>query len=549
MMDKNFIVFLLISTAVLFTYSLLIDSPKKQPSTAELPPANQAFPATPAPTLTLTPLAVDSAPQPAVGELKEVQTGRVKARVNSVNGVLESYQLIDYAYASEPKSMLYDYVLSLFVNLPELSAVDLEQRVNMVVDPLFGKASFFKGAADVVFVVDDTELKTNNRLVLKANLPSGLQLVKIFQFVEDSYLVQLTLQLKNPTQKSLTIEPVLDLGTGNQPIEAGYNPSLKQGASYLNNDLSIYDADELPLELSEFDWIGIMDRYFVMAVKQPGEAWSAIYQTELESFLNKGIETPNLVLQHQPFVLEAQKTWEQQFDLYLGPKQVDAMRLFDESLTESLDLVLAIIAQPMLSALRWYHTWVNNWGLAIIVLTITVRILLLPLAYKGMKSMKHMSKLSPRMKVLREKYKDNKERLNKEMALLYKRNKVNPVGGCLPLIAQIPIFIALYWALLPAIELRHQPFFFWIQDLSVADHTLVLPLLMGVSMFIQQRITPMAVGADPAQQMIMRWLPLVFVMFFLTFPSGLVLYWLVSNIITIIQQWLFNQVRVKDIVE
>ena len=181
------------------------------------------------------------------------------------------------------------------------------------------------------------------------------------------------------------------------------------------------------------------------------------------------------------------------------------------------------------------------------VLAIPLQVTLFPLTYKGMVSMKRMSKLQPKMKEIREKYKKDKEKINQEMIGLYKRYKVNPLGGCLPIALQIPIFFALFAALSGAVELRHAEFFGWIKDLSTADPLFITPLLMGGSMFLQQKMTPTSM--DPTQQKIMMWMPLIFMVFMFNFPSGLVLYWLTSNTLSILQQLVINRVKIPDLVE
>jgi len=206
-----------------------------------------------------------------------------------------------------------------------------------------------------------------------------------------------------------------------------------------------------------------------------------------------------------------------------------------------------VLASPLLVMLRWFHGLTGNYGIAIILLTMMVRIVLFPLTYKGMVSMKRMSKLQPKIKAMREKYKDNKEKINREMMDMYKRYKVNPLGGCLPIALQIPIFFALYSALLGAIELRHSPFLGWITDLSSADPLYITPVLMGASMFFQQRMTPTAM--DPTQQKILMWMPVIFTAFMFNFPAGLTLYWLTSNMLSVLQQLIINRVQIPDLVE
>ncbi len=215
------------------------------------------------------------------------------------------------------------------------------------------------------------------------------------------------------------------------------------------------------------------------------------------------------------------------------------------------------LAKPTLHLLNFLYRYVHNYGVAIILVTVLIKLLFWPIAQKGMRSMKTMQKLQPKMAKLREKYADDRERLNQEMMQLYKTYKVNPLSGCLPMLLQIPVFFALYKVLLQTIELRHAPFMLWINDLSAPDRLPigvdipylgglpVLTILMGASMYVQQMMTP-ATG-DPTQQKVMKFLPLVFTFMFLNFASGLVLYWLVNNLLSIVQQYMINrQIQAED---
>ena len=217
------------------------------------------------------------------------------------------------------------------------------------------------------------------------------------------------------------------------------------------------------------------------------------------------------------------------------------------NLRESNAMFLETLAAPLLTLLHWIFGYVGNYGIAIIILTIIVRLLLFPLTYKGMKGMKRMQQLAPRMKKIQEKYKDNREKLNQEMMELYRKNKVNPLGGCLPLLLQIPVFIALYSALSGAVELRHAPFMLWLSDMSAPDGLGITPILMGVSLYFQQKLTPTAATMDPMQQKIMQYLPLVFTIFTFTFPAGLTLYWLTSNLLSIAQQQFLNRIKTPEL--
>jgi YidC/Oxa1 family membrane protein insertase len=237
----------------------------------------------------------------------------------------------------------------------------------------------------------------------------------------------------------------------------------------------------------------------------------------------------------------------------LGPRELSLLK----ELGKQLDLAINfgffdIIARPMLFALRFFNKYVKNYGISIIIITILIKILFWPLTHKSYKSMKEMQKLQPLMKKIREKYKHDKQQMNKEMMALYKTYKVNPMGGCLPMAIQIPVFIALYNLFGKSIELRHAPFMLWINDLSAPDRLFsfpfeiplmsppygipVLTLLMGATMYITQKMTPMTMG-DPTQAKVMQFLPLFFTFIFINFPSGLVLYWLVNNILQIGQQY------------
>ncbi|MEE9345876.1 MAG: membrane protein insertase YidC, partial [Methylococcales bacterium] len=185
--------------------------------------------------------------------------------------------------------------------------------------------------------------------------------------------------------------------------------------------------------------------------------------------------------------------------------------------------------------LNKYHSYVGNWGIAIILVTLSIKTLFFKLSEKSYKSMARMRKLQPKLESLREKFGDDRQRMNMEIMQLYKREKVNPLGGCLPVMVQIPVFISLYWVLLESVELRQAPFLLWLQDLSSKDPYFILPVLMGISMFIQQKLNPTPV--DPVQAQIMRLFPVVFTIFFAFFPAGLVLYWVVNNTLSIMQQW------------
>jgi YidC/Oxa1 family membrane protein insertase len=254
-----------------------------------------------------------------------------------------------------------------------------------------------------------------------------------------------------------------------------------------------------------------------------------------------------------PLSLAPGQTGGGDYLVFYGPRDLDVLEPLGHGLAEAVDFGwFDIIAKPMLAALKAIYSVVGNYGVAIIIITILVKLLFWPLTAKSYKSMKQMQKLQPQIKKLREKYKDDKQRMNQEVMQMYKTYKVNPMGGCLPMLVQIPVFIAFYKVLYGSIELRHAPFMLWINDLSAPDRLFpdlgipyvggipVLTLLMGASMFLQQKMTPATMG-DPTQQKMMMLMPIVFTFIFIQFPAGLVLYWLVNNLLSIGQQYYTNQ--------
>ena len=293
------------------------------------------------------------------------------------------------------------------------------------------------------------------------------------------------------------------------------------------------------------DWTGYMDSYFMAAVVPVGgEARTVTLQggeEQVRTVISEGIQQ-----------LPAQGTQTYAYRMYLGPKKLQILQTAGDNLAKAVDFGwFDVIAKPMLWMLNFFHTYVGNYGVAIILLTIFIKLAFWPITQKGMMSMKNMQKLQPKIAKLREKYKADPAQMNQEMMALYKTYKVNPLGGCLPMLIQIPFFFALYRVLMAAIELRHAPFMLWINDLSAPDRLWlgfnlpylqglpVLTLLMGASMYLQQKMTPTTV--DPTQARIMQFLPVVFTFMFINFASGLVLYWLVNNLLSILQQYLINR--------
>jgi YidC/Oxa1 family membrane protein insertase len=280
----------------------------------------------------------------------------------------------------------------------------------------------------------------------------------------------------------------------------------------------------------DVSWGGFESKYFIASLIPQNPSLTSLRMTKDGSNLVAvGLKGPkNLIPPGQPGLFN--------YTLYLGPKDYDILKAQKIGLENAIDFGdwLKWLAMPMLVALNFMNDYVGNYGIAIIILTILIKIIFWPLGNKSYKSMKEMQKLQPKIAELREKYKADKSRMSQETMALYRSHKVNPFSGCLPMVIQIPVFFGLYKALMYAIELRHAPFFWWIQDLSAMDPYYITPLIMGGTMFVQQKMTP-AMG-DPMQQKVMLLMPVIFTFMFLSFPSGLVIYWLLNNVISIGQQ-------------
>ena len=273
----------------------------------------------------------------------------------------------------------------------------------------------------------------------------------------------------------------------------------------------------------------MIEHYFVSAWVPPQDQTNSLY--------SKMTQNGNAIIGFigQPVDIESGQSVDIQSSLYLGPKDQDTLKQIARGLDLTVDYgFLWWISQPLFTFLQFIHSLVGNWGFSIILITIVVKGAMYPLTKAQYESMAKMRALKPKMDALKERYGDDKQKMQHAMMEMYKKDKVNPMGGCFPLLLQMPIFLALYWVLLESVELRHADFIFWITDLSVKDPYFVLPILTGLSMYLLQKLQPMTM-TDPMQQKIMQFMPVAMSLFFFIFPAGLVLYWLISNIITLIQ--------------
>ncbi len=552
-MDKKLFLAFILSTIVLSIYWYLVPQNNApipvQIENAQSAPAASApvAPAAIIPSSTAPEITAEAEPNKQI----TVETTNYTIVFNTKGASIAGLYLKKYPYGDPPKRVIYkriwDYVTGY---TPPIVEEHPERRVNMIGEagPQNNRVFEFNAIAEPELSYQAGEWNEQAKsITFSAKSNSGYVINKTFTFDSENYQFAIGVNIQSGAEP-LTISPILNMGSGNELITAYYRPQHKKAMTLVDSDYEKYNVSET-FNVSNFKWLALTDIYFTTGVKTMNSDWVAEF-SPLPVIVNGSTENDPLLTLTSPVVaLAANSSWSAKFDLFAGPKDIDLLEKFDSSFTEVLDLFLNVIARPMLKTLRWLFDFTQNWGLALIFLTIIVRLVLFPLAFIGMRSMKSMSRLTPRIKTLRKKFGEDKQKLNSELMQLYRKNKVNPVGGCLPLLAQLPIFIALYWTLLPAVELREQPFIGWLTDLSHADAYLILPLLMGVTMFVQQRVAPPVASLDPMQQKIMQFFPLVMILFFINFPSGLVLYWVTSNIISILQQLIFNRIKVKDLIE
>ena len=559
-MDKNFLFAFLLSTVAIFLYYTLFppqEKPVEQQVKTESAVIEQATEKDQSAIQTITTSESDTSSVSASAEIgrKEItiENEYYTAKIDTKGGVLTSFLLKKYKYQSEPHFNIKNWAVSLFTGKTyKVETYNPDRQINMIGDlsdqNRVWQVSTGNNEPAVNYQSSNKSLNiawNPEILSLRAMLPSGIEVTKNITFYPQSYLIDMEISMSNRTDSAIKLAPRFNFGAGNEAIEGELFPKPKLGIAFTEDEFEKYDDDdfETPLAVKQSAWTGVMDTYFISVAKlhNPGVFSSEI--SSLKSVLNGDeINIPKVELVDDPVLLGSNQAYKRKLQLFMGPKVQAELEKFDFHLPQAMDLGwFEFLAHPLLAVLRWLQSYVVNWGIAIILLTLIVRSAMFPLAFTGMRSMRKMSQLNPKIKSIREKYKNNKERMNKEIMQFYRQHKINPMGGCLPMALQIPIFIALYQALMPAIELRHTPFFFWLNDLSSADFTLILPILMGVSMFVQQTLTPTP-AMDPTQQKIMKWMPVMMVLFFLSMPSGLVLYWVISNLFTIGQQLIFNKV-------
>ncbi|HRO35172.1 membrane protein insertase YidC [Thauera sp.] len=377
-------------------------------------------------------------------------------------------------------------------------------------------------------------------LRLQAPEQNGVQVTKVMRFARGSYLIDVAYEIRNGSGQALAPHAYFQLTRDGNPAEQveAFGVTTFTGPAFYTDankfqkvqfaDITEGDA-KFPKTAGD-GWVAMVQHYFVGAwLPKEGEQREYFARALGNNLFSAGVILP--VASIAPGADGGVST-----RLYAGPQEQDKL----EGIAPGLDLVvdygwLTVIAAPLFWVLSWFHNLTGNWGWAIILVTVAIKAIFFPLSAASYKSMAKMRVLGPRLQRMKEMYGNDKAKMQQEMMNLYRTEKINPLGGCLPILVQIPVFIALYWVLLGSVEMRHAPWLGWIQDLSAKDPYFILPIIMGVSMMVQMKLNP--TPPDPIQAKVMMAMPIIFTFMFLWFPSGLVLYWVVNNCLSIAQQW------------
>lgn len=474
-----------------------------------------------------------------------VETDLYTAIISEAGGTLKSFRVNEHRETVDPDSPPKDLVRT----EPEDG---LPLLFSWGVEPAQAEMLHFQADQDSMVVGQGQE----RTLTMRAQSPLGLEFVRTYTFRDGDYLFDVSVEVRNRGDVPLQGAPYLTLA--NRAFTDKDDPLdhfLYSGpVALVDNEIEEVQVQDLADErdgrsyTGMVRWAGYHDSYFLNSIiPLEGGQVTAHFSSPRE-------DMAATVLASAVDVIAAGGTKRYDYQVYYGPKKLPLLKELGHELERSVNFGwFDFLARPAFYLLNFLHGIVGNFGVAIILVTILIKIAFWPLTHKGLKSMKVMQKIQPKMVKLREKHKDDKQRQQQEMLKLYQTYKVNPLGGCLPMLLQIPVFFALYKVLLQSIELRHAPFMLWINDLSAPDRLYigfdlpflggipVLTLLMAGSMFVQQKMTPIS---DPMQAKIMLFLPVVFFFLFLNFASGLVLYWFINNVLTISQQYMIY--RQKD---
>lgn len=472
------------------------------------------------------------------GQTIKVKTDVLALAINTRGGDIEQARLLTY-----PDKLGSDQPVQLFESSPDFiyqAQSGLTGR-NGPDNPANGERPLYNINQDTYILADN---QSELRIPLTYTAPDGVVYTKTFILKRGDYAVNVEYSVHNTTSAPLELvmfgqlKQTVDLPKQRDTGSSNFALHTYRGAAYSSNDTkykkySFSNIKDANLNINtQGGWVAMLQQYFATAWV-PGTQGTNTFFTSNSDNGQAAIGFKSTPIDVAP---GAQNNINA--TLWVGPEIQDKMAAIAPHLDLTVDYGwLWFISQPLFKLLKFIHSYIGNWGFSIIVITFIVRGIMYPLTKAQYTSMAKMRMLQPKLAAMRERIGDDKQRMSQEMMALYKTEKVNPLGGCLPLVVQMPIFLALYYMLMGSIELRGAPFALWIQDLSAQDPYFILPILMGITMFFIQKMSPTTV-ADPMQQKVMTFMPVIFTVFFLWFPSGLVLYYIVSNLVTIIQQQL-----------
>ncbi len=511
------------------------------PAAAGVPrPSSPLTPGTPTTAPVATPgVPAAAAPAPA-GTPVTVKTDLFEVDLNTAGGDIRRVTFLQVFSAidrSKPLTLMEPNPKHYFVTQSGLVAEGMQLPIHRSTYAADAKSYSLQPGRDTIEVR------------LKASDVAGAEVVKRYRFHRGSYKIDVAYEIANRSDKPIAPHAYFQfLRDANPPSEEAAQTNAFAGVTtftgpavyteeskFVKVDFSdIAKGKQAHAKKARDGWIAMIQHYFVSAWL-PKDGVEREYQT---AKVSDTLYTASVVVPVGQIAPGA--TGAVEVPLYVGPQETDKL----EKVAPGLNLVvdygwLYIIAAPLFWLLKWIHGFVGNWGWAIVILTILIKLVFYPLNARAGRSMAQMKVLAPKMEKLKQLYGEDRQKLNQAMMELYRTEKINPLGGCLPILVQIPVFIALYWVLLASIELRHAPWIGWIQDLSAPDPYFILPVIYAVSMYVTTKLNPQP--ADPVQARIMLMMPIMFSIFFLFFPAGLVLYWVVQNLLSIVQQWHINR--------
>lgn len=527
-MEKRLIVFLILSLFIIFAYPFFMErmiGPTPQAPEVKQAPAEtkqESVPPSPQESLSTR----ESVVEEKNAKEKVIESDLYRVVLSNVGGTIKEWQLKKYTKkATTGESAPIELIQKEVTTLPLTIFTQEEPNGSKQLYNLDEKT------------VQLSRERPTEKVTLTATGPDGKKITKELTFHNDDYLVEMLILTEGYTQGYK-----LSLGTNFSIENWGVEFGGSIGAATFVNGEMLKDIESKMSGTVTHEgmilWTALQDKYFISALipKEAGQIGPVSVEKEGAQQIRVDLKVP------------ADQAGQKMLALYAGPKEYDRLAQIGAGLQQSIDfgwfimgswLPVRLVAKPIYFILRFFYQFTHNYGVAIILVTVLVKALFFPITRKSLASMKDMAAIQPKVAALRKKYAGDREKMNRELMSLYKEHQINPFGGCLPMLAQIPVFIALFNVLYTTIDLRQAPFIFWIQDLSDKDPYYVLPIIMGISMFFQQLTQPTTM--DPTQAKVMLFLPVIYTFFFLKFPSGLVLYWLVNNILSIGQQYLMKR--------